>query len=94
MFFHKVRRQSCPLATAPGRTLVAKRGYALGWGASETESFHSACPQEVCESAEDTVLDLVDYCHRKLTMLVARSGHGGSPEEEEESQYITPMKVG
>nr|KAF6476974.1 zinc finger MYND-type containing 10 [Rousettus aegyptiacus] len=53
----------------------------------ETVFFH----KEVCESAEDTVLDLVDYCHRKLTILVARSGHGGSPEEEE-SQYSTPMK--
>lgn len=93
MFFHKVRRQSCPLANAAGRALVAKGAYVLGWGASETERFPSACPQEVCESAEDTVLDLVDYCHRKLTILVARSGHGGSPEEEE-SQYSTPMKVG
>lgn len=72
---------------------MTKGGYALGWGASETECFPSACPQEVCESAEDTVLDLVDYCHRKLTILVARSGHSGSPEEEE-LQYSTPMKVG
>nr|KAF6421564.1 zinc finger MYND-type containing 10 [Molossus molossus] len=53
----------------------------------ETVFFH----KEVCESAEDTVLDLVDYCHRKLTLLVARSGHGGPPEEEE-FQYNTPMK--
>ncbi|XP_011362994.1 zinc finger MYND domain-containing protein 10 isoform X2 [Pteropus vampyrus] len=52
----------------------------------ETVFFH----KEVCESAEDTVLDLVDYCHRKLTILVARSGHSGSPEEE--LQYSTPMK--
>ncbi|XP_053525291.1 zinc finger MYND domain-containing protein 10 isoform X2 [Artibeus jamaicensis] len=53
----------------------------------ETVFFH----KEVCESAEDTVLDLVDYCHRKLTLLVARTGHGGPPEEEE-SQYSTPMQ--
>uniref|UniRef100_A0A671FWQ5 Zinc finger MYND domain-containing protein 10 n=1 Tax=Rhinolophus ferrumequinum TaxID=59479 RepID=A0A671FWQ5_RHIFE len=53
----------------------------------ETVFFH----KEVCESAEDTVLDLVDYCHRKLTLLVARSGHGGPPEREE-SQYSTPMQ--
>lgn len=49
--------------------------------------------QEVCESAEDTVLDLIDYCHRKLTLLVARSSHGRPPEEEE-PQYSTPMQVG
>lgn len=49
-------------------------------------------PQEVCESAEDTVLDLVDYCHRKLTLLVARSGHSEPPEEEAED--VSPMKVG
>uniref|UniRef100_A0A8C7A3P5 Zinc finger MYND domain-containing protein 10 n=2 Tax=Neovison vison TaxID=452646 RepID=A0A8C7A3P5_NEOVI len=52
----------------------------------ETVFFH----KEVCESAEDTVLDLVDYCHRKLTLLVARSSRGGPPEEE--SQYSTPIQ--
>ncbi|XP_037707255.1 zinc finger MYND domain-containing protein 10 isoform X4 [Choloepus didactylus] len=53
----------------------------------ETVFFH----KEVCESAEDTILDLVDYCHRKLTLLVARSGRG-SPPEEEGSQDSTPMQ--
>ncbi|KAK2501298.1 hypothetical protein MC885_020966 [Smutsia gigantea] len=53
----------------------------------ETVFFH----REVCESAEDTILDLVDYCHRKLTLLVAQSGCGG-PAEEEESQHRTPMQ--
>ncbi|XP_068838708.1 zinc finger MYND domain-containing protein 10 isoform X2 [Capricornis sumatraensis] len=52
----------------------------------ETVFFH----KEVCESAEDTVLDLVDYCHRKLTLLVAQSGRGAPPEEE--SQYSSPMQ--
>ncbi|XP_075405106.1 zinc finger MYND domain-containing protein 10 isoform X1 [Tenrec ecaudatus] len=53
----------------------------------ETVFFH----KEVCESAEDTILDLVDYCHRKLTLLVARSGHC-MPPEEEGSQDSTPMQ--
>uniref|UniRef100_A0ABI8ARK1 MYND-type domain-containing protein n=1 Tax=Felis catus TaxID=9685 RepID=A0ABI8ARK1_FELCA len=53
----------------------------------ETVFFH----KEVCESAEDTVLDLIDYCHRKLTLLVARSSRGGPPEEEE-CQSSTPMQ--
>ncbi|XP_027988563.2 zinc finger MYND domain-containing protein 10 isoform X2 [Eptesicus fuscus] len=53
----------------------------------ETVFFH----KEVCESAEDTVLDLVDYCHRKLTLLVARSG-SGEPPEEEEAEHVPPMK--
>ncbi|XP_005865454.1 PREDICTED: zinc finger MYND domain-containing protein 10 isoform X1 [Myotis brandtii] len=52
----------------------------------ETVFFH----KEVCESAEDTVLDLVDYCHRKLTLLVAQSGRGEPPEEEAED--VSPMK--
>lgn len=60
--------------------------------ASETECSPLPVPQEVCESAEDAVLDLVDYCHRKLTMLVARSGRGSPPEEE--SQESTPIQVG
>ncbi|NXL61532.1 ZMY10 protein, partial [Chordeiles acutipennis] len=29
--------------------------------------------KEICESAEDNILDLIDYCHRKLTLLAARS---------------------
>lgn len=49
-------------------------------------------PQEVCESADDKVLDLVDYCHRKLIMLVARTSCG-DPSEEEQSQDSTPMQV-
>ncbi|XP_014647927.1 PREDICTED: zinc finger MYND domain-containing protein 10 isoform X1 [Ceratotherium simum simum] len=53
----------------------------------ETVFFH----KKVCESAEDTIFDLVDYCHRKLTLLVARSGHSGPPEDNE-SQYSTPMQ--
>ncbi|XP_039589819.1 zinc finger MYND domain-containing protein 10 isoform X2 [Passer montanus] len=35
----------------------------------ETVFFH----KEICESAEDSVLDLIDYCHRKLALLAARS---------------------
>ncbi|NWU63440.1 ZMY10 protein, partial [Pterocles burchelli] len=31
--------------------------------------------KEVCESAEDSILDLIDYCHRKLTLLTARSAN-------------------
>uniref|UniRef100_A0A8D0EMD0 Zinc finger MYND domain-containing protein 10 n=1 Tax=Strix occidentalis caurina TaxID=311401 RepID=A0A8D0EMD0_STROC len=31
----------------------------------ETVFFH----KEICESAEDSILDLIDYCHRKLTLL-------------------------
>ncbi|XP_005327116.3 zinc finger MYND domain-containing protein 10 [Ictidomys tridecemlineatus] len=53
----------------------------------ETVFFH----KEVCESAEDTILDLVDYCHRKLTLLVAQTGRGG-PHEEEGPQDGTPMQ--
>ncbi|XP_010613750.1 zinc finger MYND domain-containing protein 10 isoform X2 [Fukomys damarensis] len=53
----------------------------------ETVFFH----KEVCESANDTLLDLVDYCHRKLTLLVAQSGHGGPPKEKG-LQDCTPMQ--
>ncbi|NWW96810.1 ZMY10 protein, partial [Rhynochetos jubatus] len=38
----------------------------------ETVFFH----KEICESAEDSILDLIDYCHRKLTLLAARSTSG------------------
>lgn len=63
------------------------------WGGLQRQKVSpSPFPQEVCESAEDTILDLVDYCHRKLTLLVARTGRGG-PHEEEGSQDSTPMQV-
>ncbi|XP_059800385.1 zinc finger MYND domain-containing protein 10 isoform X2 [Hypanus sabinus] len=44
----------------------------------ETIFYH----KDVCESAEEAVLDLVDYCHRKMTLLAAQSEkqeHGQSP---------------
>ncbi|KAM6169910.1 zinc finger MYND domain-containing protein 10 [Rhynchocyon petersi] len=52
----------------------------------ETVFFH----KEVCESAEDSILDLVDYCHRKLTLLVARNCD--APPEEEGPLHSTPMQ--
>ncbi|KAM6059364.1 zinc finger MYND domain-containing protein 10 isoform 2-T2 [Theristicus caerulescens] len=36
--------------------------------------------KEICESAEDSILDLIDYCHRKLTLLAARSINGQTVE--------------
>ncbi|NXP54183.1 ZMY10 protein, partial [Heliornis fulica] len=40
--------------------------------------------KEICASAEDSILDLIDYCHRKLTLLAARSASG---------QVVTPMEL-
>ncbi|NXH19835.1 ZMY10 protein, partial [Bucco capensis] len=40
--------------------------------------------KEICESAEDSILDLIDYCHRKLTLLAARSANG---------QTVTPAEL-
>eukprot|EP00057_Strongylocentrotus_purpuratus_P030509 XP_781892.3 PREDICTED: zinc finger MYND domain-containing protein 10 [Strongylocentrotus purpuratus] len=45
----------------------------------ETILFH----KEPCEAAEDCVLDLVDYCHRKITDLVARQEENQDEEEAE-----------
>ncbi|XP_062977165.1 zinc finger MYND domain-containing protein 10 [Elgaria multicarinata webbii] len=44
----------------------------------ETVFFH----KEICESAEDTILDLIDYTHRKLTLLAAQSSSGKIPVEQ------------
>ncbi|XP_046542958.1 LOW QUALITY PROTEIN: zinc finger MYND domain-containing protein 10-like [Haliotis rubra] len=44
----------------------------------ETVLFH----RETCESADDTILDLVDYCYRKLTHLVARMS-----DEDEDDEF-------
>ncbi|KAJ8301546.1 hypothetical protein KUTeg_020533 [Tegillarca granosa] len=40
--------------------------------------------RETCESAEDSVPDLIDYCYRKLTELVARSAETEDDDEDEE----------
>ncbi|KAM8930225.1 zinc finger MYND domain-containing protein 10 [Pelodytes ibericus] len=44
----------------------------------ETIFYH----KDVCESAEDLALDLVDYCHRKLTMLVSQSSSGVTQSQD------------
>lgn len=67
-------------------------GYVCGGGQQKRRNVPFPEPQEVCESADDKVLDLVDYCHRKLILLVARTGCG-DPSEEERSQDSTPMQV-
>ncbi|XP_029006954.1 zinc finger MYND domain-containing protein 10 [Betta splendens] len=37
----------------------------------ETIMFH----KDSCDAADDAVLDLVDYCHRKLTLLASKATH-------------------
>ncbi|XP_017568171.2 zinc finger MYND domain-containing protein 10 [Pygocentrus nattereri] len=44
----------------------------------ETIMYH----KESCEAAEDAVLDLVDYCHRKLTLLVGQCARGENPTHD------------
>ncbi|XP_045885328.1 zinc finger MYND domain-containing protein 10 isoform X1 [Micropterus dolomieu] len=39
----------------------------------ETIMFH----KDSCEAADDSVLDLVDYCHRKLTLLASKATREG-----------------
>lgn len=41
--------------------------------------------QESCEAAEDAVVDLVDYCHRKLALLAGRCAQGEIPTEDRTS---------
>ncbi|XP_022098393.1 zinc finger MYND domain-containing protein 10-like isoform X1 [Acanthaster planci] len=49
----------------------------------ETILYH----KEPCEAAADCILDMIDYCYRKITYLIARQESG---EEEEEA---TPTKT-
>lgn len=52
----------------------------------ETIFYH----KDPCEAAEDCVLDLVDYCHRKITDMMARQEEsaGGDCESTQESKSI------
>ncbi|XP_077307639.1 zinc finger MYND domain-containing protein 10 [Lithobates pipiens] len=51
----------------------------------ETISYH----KEVCESAEDLALDLIDYCHRKLTMLASKGSSGELPRQDRMITNVT-----
>uniref|UniRef100_A0A8C4WUJ4 Zinc finger MYND domain-containing protein 10 n=1 Tax=Gopherus evgoodei TaxID=1825980 RepID=A0A8C4WUJ4_9SAUR len=46
----------------------------------ETVFFH----KEICESAEDTILDLIDYSYRKLTLLA----HGPCSELQKQAEMM------
>ncbi|NXW88013.1 ZMY10 protein, partial [Alopecoenas beccarii] len=54
--------------------------------------------KEVCESAGDSILDLIDYCHRKLTLLAARSANGQiaarvSPQELQQQAETMEFEI-
>lgn len=63
-----------------------------------TEFRISFIVQEICESAEDAILDLIDYTHRKLTLLAAQSTSGKIPREQkrqpEDLANAASMQVG
>ncbi|XP_071016610.1 zinc finger MYND domain-containing protein 10 [Oncorhynchus clarkii lewisi] len=44
----------------------------------ETIMFH----KDSCEAADDSVLDLVDYCHRKLALLASRASRDDTPTKD------------
>ncbi|XP_072025986.1 zinc finger MYND domain-containing protein 10-like [Amphiura filiformis] len=48
----------------------------------ETILYH----REPCESAEDCVLDLVDYCHRKITHLIARQEDDRESKDDKDNK--------
>ncbi|KFU85896.1 Zinc finger MYND domain-containing protein 10, partial [Chaetura pelagica] len=60
-----------PSSTIPIYVVVSRKGASI-INLLETVFFY----KEICESAEDNLLDLIDYCHRKLTLLVGRSANG------------------
>ncbi|XP_053171267.1 zinc finger MYND domain-containing protein 10 [Scomber japonicus] len=45
----------------------------------ETIMFH----KDSCEAADESVLDLVDYCHRKLTLLVSKTTREGAATHDQ-----------
>ncbi|KAM9859162.1 zinc finger MYND domain-containing protein 10 [Aulostomus maculatus] len=45
----------------------------------ETIMFH----KDSCDAADDSVVDLVDYCHRKLTLLAGKSNKGSATTQDQ-----------
>ncbi|XP_071784356.1 zinc finger MYND domain-containing protein 10-like [Asterias amurensis] len=52
----------------------------------ETILYH----KEPCEAAEDCILDIIDYCYRKITYLIARQE---AEEDEDDNEDATPKKA-
>uniref|UniRef100_A0A3Q3SGZ8 Zinc finger MYND domain-containing protein 10 n=1 Tax=Mastacembelus armatus TaxID=205130 RepID=A0A3Q3SGZ8_9TELE len=50
----------------------------------ETIMFH----RDSCEAADDSVLDLVDYCHRKLTLLASKMTRDGATMHNQDNLQI------
>ncbi|XP_011612307.2 zinc finger MYND domain-containing protein 10 [Takifugu rubripes] len=50
----------------------------------ETIMFHKDC----CEAADGCVVDLVDYCHRKLTLLASKATREGATHRDQSSPNI------
>lgn len=48
----------------------------------ETIMFH----KDSCDAADDSVLDLVDYCHRKLTLLVSKMTREGTAMHDQHNK--------
>ncbi|XP_013417861.1 zinc finger MYND domain-containing protein 10 [Lingula anatina] len=46
----------------------------------ETIMYH----KDACESAEESILDLLDYCYRKLTALIAKSEESDEDDDDDE----------
>ncbi|XP_066452987.1 zinc finger MYND domain-containing protein 10 [Eleutherodactylus coqui] len=59
----------------------------------ETIFYH----KDVCESAEHLALDLIDYCHRKLTLLLSAGGIAGQdrllPTSASETSSLEELKL-
>ncbi|XP_061584523.1 zinc finger MYND domain-containing protein 10 [Cololabis saira] len=56
----------------------------------ETIMFH----KDSCEAADDSLLDLVDYCHRKLTLLASEATREGSLTHDQSNVLVhsTPIE--
>lgn len=52
----------------------------------ETIMYH----KDSCDAADDSVLDLVDYCHRKLTLLVSKMTREGETIPDQNNKMVTP----
>lgn len=56
-----------------------------------------AALQDSCEAGDDSILDLVDYCHRKLTLLASKATREGAtapePQKHEGNRPLPPMEV-
>lgn len=84
------RRRSRP-ATFNSSSWRWKLDWTVGRTFCQGDVLRFGALQDSCEAGEDSILDLVDYCHRKLTLLASKATReGATTQDQQQREEKTP----